>query len=86
MPSSAWRLLFLLDLQSFLSLQLAASLLLDIKKTEGRAEHPVCREGCNGGAKAAGGEGCRDTAKIALAVWESQQRLFFLDSHTGTMT
>lgn len=28
--------------------------------SRGRAEHAACREGCNGAAKAAGGEGCRE--------------------------
>lgn len=77
----AWRLLFLLGLQTFLSLQLATGLLLGMKKTEGRAEHPACRESCNGYAKAAGVKAAGSTAKMALTIRESQKRLFLLDSH-----
>lgn len=73
--------LFLLDLQNFLSLQLATSLVLCMKGTKGGAEHPVCREGCHGIAKLLGVKAAGSTAKIALAIWESQKRLFYFDSH-----
>lgn len=81
-PSSAWRWLFLLDLQNFLSLQLATGLLLCRRKTEERAEHIQCGERvAMGMQKLLGVKAAGSTAKMALAIWEPQKRVFFLDSH-----